>query len=291
MGKTNEITVVGCGAMGSRLIRAIMNGGNRVVIVELNQENAKPFVERGAEYCSSLQDAPETQAILLNLPAHKIAMSILGSCTKERLEGKYLINTTTCGPADVLEMDDLTKKMGMEYLEAKIESSPDAVGKDTGYMLYSGSWKVLDEMEPLLRELGEYEYLGDNPRGASILDISALNAHYGLYTALIEAAAFCMKNDFNPALLKNHILKCIPIASQDYWYGFGEELWKHEFPDVEGVPVWIERRGLKMTKDAMNACGVNTIFDDWLLDVLDKSIAAGDEKKRMTAIIRQMIDM
>ena len=42
MGKINEITVVGCGAMGSRLIRAIMNGGNRVVIVELNQDVTLP---------------------------------------------------------------------------------------------------------------------------------------------------------------------------------------------------------------------------------------------------------
>lgn len=289
MSKINEITVVGCGAMGGKVIDNFLKGGYHVVIVDLNKDLAKPFIEKGAEYSSSLQEAPETQTIFMLMPSHKIAKSVLESCTKERLEGKYLINGTTCGPKDVLDMAETTEKIGMDYLEAKIQTSPDWVGRETGYMLYSGSKKVMDEMEHILRELGEYEYLGDNPRGAALLDISGLNGHFGLYAALIEAAAFCLKNDFNPAQLKNHILRFIPGVAEDYWNGF-EELWKHEFPDFDGAPMWIERRGLKMCKDAMNASGVNTIFDDWLLSVFDKAIEDGLDKKRMTAIVKQMIE-
>lgn len=289
MSTIDEITVVGCGAMGGKVIENFLKGGSRVVIVDLKKELADPFIEKGAEYSSSLQTAPETKAIFVLMPSHKIAKSVLESCSKERLEGKYLINGTTCGPKDVLEMAELTKKFGMDYLEAKIQTSPDWVGRETGYLLYSGSEKVMDDMEYMLRELGEYEYLGDNPRGAALLDISGLNGHFGLYAALIEAAAFCLKNDFNPARLRNHILRFIPGVAEDYWNGF-EELWNHEFPDFDGAPMWIERRGVKMCKDAMNACGVNTIFDDWLLGILDKAIDDGFKDKRMTAIVKQMID-
>ena len=80
-----SITIVGCGVMGSRLVEAMMNAGVKPVIVVRHIEAAEPFIARGAKYAPTLQEAEETDCILLNLPHHGIASAVIKACTKERL--------------------------------------------------------------------------------------------------------------------------------------------------------------------------------------------------------------
>ena len=140
----NKITVVGCGVMGSSIINALMNGGLEVVIVDLNPAAAERFVQRGAKYAPSLQEAERTDCVLLNLPNHKIASSVMKAAGKECLKGRMLINTTTSSPDEVKEMDALAREFGMKHLDAKIENYPGDIGTKTAYLVYSGSKDVFD---------------------------------------------------------------------------------------------------------------------------------------------------
>lgn len=168
----SKVTVVGCGVMGSCLVRALMNAGHEVVIVELNKAAADPFIEKGAQYSESLQDAPETDTVILNCPSHKVAKIVMGGCTKERLAGKYLINTTTCGPKDVEEMAEIAKNFEMSYLEAKIESYPQEVATERGYIMYSGSKEVYEKDCDVIKSFGKSTFLDEDPKAACVVDIS-----------------------------------------------------------------------------------------------------------------------
>lgn len=292
-----QITVVGCGVMGSQLANAFLNGGNDVVIVDLNKAAADPLIAKGAAYAPSIAEAPETDIIFVLMPNHSIAKKILAACPKERLEGKMLINGTTCGPTDVADMAELTKEIGMKYLEIKLEMAPPQVGRDTGYTLLSGDKEVFDATESMLRELGEYTYLGENVKAASCIDIAFLDAYYGYHTAIIEGAAFLTKNGVNPILLKEPLFKSIGVVMETNFNVLEAELGNYNgcFPDTAdscgGPEMWIERRGEVMVKDAMNACGVNTIFADWMIEKFDEIIADGYEHKNMVALASKMIDL
>ena len=48
-----KVTVVGCGVMGSAIIRALMAKDFQVTIVDLNMEAAQPYIEKGAKYAAS----------------------------------------------------------------------------------------------------------------------------------------------------------------------------------------------------------------------------------------------
>lgn len=286
----SKITVVGCGVMGSCLIRALMKAGNEVVIVDLNKTAAEPFVAKGAKYSANLQDAPETEVVLLNTPSHAVARKVVTGCTKERLCGKMLINTTTCGPKDVEDMAEIAKEYCMKYLEAKIECYPQTVGTESGYLVYSGSKEVFDATEHMLKALGRAVYLGENAKAACVTDISMLGVHYGAYIALIEAAALCVKNDYSMKMLGEQIKILLPIQLEENYVTLVDELsdYTGEFPDSQGTDIVIEERGARYVKDAMNSTGVNSIFTDWLLGVFKKSIDAGDGHKNMVALIKDM---
>ena len=162
-----NITMVGCGTMGGTLINAMMVAGLNVTIVDLNENAAKPYVERGAKYVKTLSEATENDCILFNLPTHDIAMKVLTGCSKEQLAGKMLIDTTTSTPAEVKEMEATAHDMGMKYLDAKLEVYPSSIGPDTGYIVYSGEKEVFDAAKNALDAIGKAVYLGEDVVGAS----------------------------------------------------------------------------------------------------------------------------
>ena len=48
-----KITCVGCGALGSQLVSALMKAGHDVTIVDVNSSMAAPYVAQGAHCVSS----------------------------------------------------------------------------------------------------------------------------------------------------------------------------------------------------------------------------------------------
>ena len=287
----SKVTVVGCGVMGSCLVRALMNAGHEVVIVELNKAAADPFIEKGAQYSESLQDAPETDTVILNCPSHKVAKIVMGGCTKERLAGKYLINTTTCGPKDVEEMAEIAKNFEMSYLEAKIESYPQEVATERGYIMYSGSKEVYEKDCDVIKSFGKSTFLDEDPKAACVVDISFLGVHYGAMIALIEAAAFCHQNGFSMQKLGDQLRMLLPDGMEANYVSLVDEFSEYtgEFEDSQGTDIFIEKRGALYCKDAMNSSGVDSIFTDWLLEKFNISIEAGDGHKNIIAMVKQML--
>ena len=77
-----NITVVGCGTMGSSIINTFMNAGLEVTIVDLNEKAAERFTARGAKYYRNLNESGDNDCILINLPNHKIANAVVTGVDK-----------------------------------------------------------------------------------------------------------------------------------------------------------------------------------------------------------------
>lgn len=287
-----EITVVGCGAMGSRLINAFMEAGNDVVIVDLNKEKAEKFIARGARYAETLQDAPETEAIIINVPHNDIARKIIESCTYERLQGKYYINTTGAASMfDIEEMGRVVESRGMKYLEAKIESYPDSVGPDTGYMVYAGSKDVFDKCENLLSALGRAVYVGENPAWAWISDMALIGVHHGASMALFEVVALGMKYGYPLEKMIQIVSEAVPICLEVNYKQIREELANYDgnFEDSDSTDLIIEERGSHMVLDSLETSGVEPIISKPLVDIFQRSIDEGYGRKNMVALVNMLL--
>ena len=288
----SEITVVGCGAMGSRLVNAFMNAGHNVVVVDIVKEKAIPFIERGARYSETLQEAPETETIVMNAPRSEIARKIISSCTKERLEGKYFINTTTAACLfDVEETARLAESMGMRYLEAKIESYPDTVGPETGYMVYAGNREVFEKTKDMLAALGKAVFIGEDSKWAWIGDMAVIGVHHGASLALFEIAALCLRYGYPMEKLCEIVTDTLPLCLQVNYKQIEAELKNYDgtFKDTDGTDIIIEERGSHMVLDALESSGVSPLLSQKAVEIFQEGIDAGYGRKSAAALVNIML--
>lgn len=287
----NKITVVGCGVMGSSIINALMNGGLEVVIVDLNPAAAERFVQRGAKYAPSLQEAERTDCVLLNLPNHKIASSVMKAAGKECLKGRMLINTTTSSPDEVKEMDALAREFGMKHLDAKIENYPGDIGTKTAYLVYSGSKDVFDAAKNALDAIGTAVYLGEDVIGASIVDIAVLDVHFGAIATLAESVAYCIKYNYSVKTFIEQAQHILPIMLGGNYRAYAAECepYTGKFEDASECTLRIEAIAMKTILDSMNAVGVKTPCGDSILDLFNKGIESGNGAKNVVAIVSELV--
>lgn len=285
------ITVVGCGVMGSSLISALMNGGYEVAIVDLNAEAAKPLVEKGAQYFSSLNEAKENETIIINLPNHKIAKKVVEGTDKTKLIGKMLINTTTSTPQEVIEMDKIAGSMGMAHLDAKIEVYPGDIGTENGYLVYSGNEEVFIKNKDALERLGKAVYLGSEVIGASVTDIAVLEVHFGVIATLAESAAYCLKNDYSIEKFIDSLRTILPIMMEGNLRAFSKELvpYTGKFDDASECTLNIETTAMETIVKSMNSVGVKTPMGDEIIALFKAGIASGNSKKNVVAVVNELI--
>ena len=286
-----KITVVGCGVMGSSIIRALMKGGMEVTIVDINEEAAKPYVVQGAKYFPSLEKSGDNNCILVNLPNHKIASAVLSNVSKAFLNGKMLINTTTSSPDEVKAMDQLAKDANMLHLDAKIENYPGDIGSDKAYLIYSGSKEVFDAAKNALEAIGKAVYLGPDVIGASVIDIAVLDVHFGAIATLAEAVSYCIKYNYSVKSFIEQTRYILPIMLAGNYRAFAEECENYtgRFEDASECTLRIETTAMKTILDSMHAAGVKTPCGDSILDLFQKGIESGNSSKNVVAVVNELM--
>lgn len=286
-----KITVVGCGVMGSALINALMNATFDVTIVDIVRTNAERFVARGALYAATLNESDNTDLIILNLPKHDIAKSILESTDPKKLSGQMVINTTTCLPEEVLDMDKTTSRLGMLHLDAKIENYPGDIGTTDAHLIYSGSKAVYNAAEKALQALGMATYLGEQITEASITDAGIVHAHFGAIAAIAEACSYCLKKDYPVDKFISQLRKDLPIMLEGNLRTFAKELsdYSGEFDDATECTLHTESTAMNTIKTGFNKAGVKTPCGDAVYKLLESSIANGNAKKNVVAIVNELL--
>lgn len=285
------ITVVGCGVMGSSIINSLLNAGFEVTIVDINAKAAEKFIARGAKYFASINEAGDNECILINLPSHKIAKSVVMSANKEKFKGKMLINTTTSTPVEVKDMDALASELGMLHLDAKIEVYPGDIGTKNGYLIYSGNEEVFTKAKTALEALGKAVFLGEDVVGASVTDVAVLEVHFGAIATLAEAAAYCIKNNYSVQKFIDQTRIILPIMLEGNLRAFANELenYTREFKDASECTLNIETTAMETILRAMNSDGVKTPCGDAIVKLFKDGIESGNSKKNVVSIVNELI--
>ena len=127
----SKIIFLGCGIMGSNLIRAFMEDGHDVTIVNRSKEKAEPFIAQGAPYYAKLADAAEHTAadmIVLNVTDYDIGTELIGEAPKA-VSGKIVVNLST-GEAEKVELfDRLITGLGGKFICGVLTCYPKNIGK------------------------------------------------------------------------------------------------------------------------------------------------------------------
>ena len=288
------ITVVGAGLMGSALINAFLNTGNRIKLVSTNPKTVEKFVGRDVEYAPTLDLALDSDFIVLCLPNHAIVEKVIKSCEPDALAGKKIVNTTTATPNEIKSICSYVIEKGGKYLDAKIECYPPEVGTSSGSMLYSGDEELFNEIQTILTSLSNNPLFVDrNPAAAAIVDVGVVvDFHCSIYLSMLESIALANKHEISV----DKLLEVTQIIRPDFPKYMKRQLVNafsngipEEYEDAKEATLNNEYNGLKTVVASMKEQGINPTFSGSMLKMMESAVNKGLGKKDIVAVMSEII--
>ncbi|MDP4534732.1 NAD(P)-binding domain-containing protein [Alkalimonas collagenimarina] len=185
----SNISILGLGAMGSALAKALLDNGMQVTVWNRSAEKALPLVERGAIHAANATEALQASPVTIISALDYQAVEEIVQPSSGTLVGRTLINLTNGTLSQVRAMAAWARQCGAEYLDGGVMVTPDLIGTEQAFVLYGGSQKAFDASEDLLTILGKPVYVGADPAMAQLFDLAMLSAMFGMFGGYLHAAA------------------------------------------------------------------------------------------------------
>ncbi|MEQ7006105.1 NAD(P)-binding domain-containing protein [Actinopolymorpha sp. B17G11] len=186
---TTRTTFLGLGAMGSALVRAVLDSGRPAVVWNRTPQRAQALGERGAAVAGTVKEALAGGGVIVAcLFDHQSVHDVLDPVAAG-LSGRTLINLTTTTPNDARELAAWAADHGVDYLDGGIMAVPQMIGGPGSAILYSGSTAAFDEHRTLLELWGEATYFGTDAGMASLYDLAMLSSMYVMFAGFMHGAA------------------------------------------------------------------------------------------------------
>jgi 3-hydroxyisobutyrate dehydrogenase-like beta-hydroxyacid dehydrogenase len=150
-----EASVIGLGAMGSALARALLRSGYRVTVWNRTSSKAEPLVREGAIAAANVASAVgASRTVVVCVDNYQVTKAILD--TKEvaaALAGRVVVQLTTGSPQEARDSEVWAREQGADYLDGKIFAWPRHIGTAEAAIFVSGAESAFRSSEPLLRSL------------------------------------------------------------------------------------------------------------------------------------------
>jgi 3-hydroxyisobutyrate dehydrogenase-like beta-hydroxyacid dehydrogenase len=184
-----SVTVIGLGAMGSRIAEVLLRGGHPTTVWNRTPGRAEPLVARGAVRAGSVAEAVTASPLVLVCVLDYAAAREIVEPVAGELAGRTLVHFTTGTPRQAREMAEWAAGHGIDYVDSGMMAIPPMIGEEGARFLYSGSKDAFERYRPGLELLGTAEFLGEDAGLASLYDLALLSAMYGMFAGFFHGAA------------------------------------------------------------------------------------------------------
>jgi 3-hydroxyisobutyrate dehydrogenase len=282
-----QATVLGLGAMGSRMARRLLDAGHRVTVWNRTAAATAPLAAAGAHVAatpraavagsefviSMVRDDAASQAVWLDPDTG--ALDALG-------EGAVGIESSTLTTGFVQGLADRFAAVGREFLDAPVAGSrPQA---DAGQLIYlvGGDAALLARAEPILRCLGgALHHAGVAGQGAALK--LAVNTLFGVQVAaLAEIIGGLQKAGVDPARAVE-IIGALPVCSPAA-KGVAVAMLGHSFPPM--FPVDLVEKDFRFALAGAGAAGAVMPVAEATLGVFARAMQQGFGTDNLTGIVR-----
>ncbi len=183
------VTVIGLGAMGSRIAEVLLEGGHPTTVWNRTPGRADPLVAQGAVRAASVAEAVTASSLVLVCVLDYAAAREIVEPVSGELAGRTVVHFTTGTPRQAREMAEWATGHGIEYVDSGMMAIPPMIGKDGARFLYSGSKDAFERYRSGLELLGTAEFFGEDAGLASLYDLALLSAMYGMFAGFFHGAA------------------------------------------------------------------------------------------------------
>jgi 3-hydroxyisobutyrate dehydrogenase-like beta-hydroxyacid dehydrogenase len=189
-----DVTVVGCGRMGSALARVLAAGGSRVGVWNRTPGRAVELAAtEGIAFFDDVADAVTATPLV-------VACTATYGSTREALDpvtdwsGSTLVNFATGPPHEARAMEAWASDRGATYLDGVLLTFPSFVGHEDAMVVYAGARATWERHQETLMTLGRAScHVADDPGTANALDTAVIGSFYiSAVTAYVESAAYAL---------------------------------------------------------------------------------------------------
>ncbi len=196
-----DVTVIGLGQMGMRLVELLRRAGKSVTV--WNRNAAKAAALNGVTVAGSPAEAiAASPATLLIVADDDAVREILGSDgARDAVAGRTLVNLGTSGPNAAKTLADGVAAAGGTYIDGAIQAAPSQMGEPDTPVLLSGPRGAYEAVEPMLRILaGNLVYLGEATDAVAYMDLATLSYVYGSYAGFLHGARIAEATGIDPTI-------------------------------------------------------------------------------------------
>jgi 3-hydroxyisobutyrate dehydrogenase len=172
---SEELTVgfIGLGNMGRNMARHLMDAGYRLVVHDLNEEAAGPFVERGARWAPTVRElATATTTVFTALPEPRDVASVaLGpeGILENLQSGGVFVDLSTNSPAVIRDIYTRGAELGIEVMDATMAGGMHGAVTRHLSLIVGGDRPVFERCLPLLESMSDnVMYAGASGSGAVV---------------------------------------------------------------------------------------------------------------------------
>ncbi len=282
----SEITMIGLGAMGSALARALLKSGHGLTVWNRTPQKMEPFAALGAETAESVADAVRASPVIMvcidNYAATKQLLS--SDDVAPHLAGRTVIQLGTGTPKEARDSEAWLTDCGADYLDGAIAAYPEGIGAADGRLLFSGSEAAFQRSEAFLKCLGgDLRYLGENIAAAAALDLAELSESLGKYAGIVHGARLCEAEGVGADLFATLFAEGDRARELAEIVHAGDYTLGSLYPGAT-IRVWEEvvQRLQTQARDA----GMNGDLPDYLSRLYKRAVAAGHGEEDIAALIK-----
>lgn len=163
-----KIGFIGLGIMGESMAENIVKKhDDDVYVFDFVKEKVDLLESKGAKACSPSKEVAEKVDVIISMvPKSEHSMSVYKEVLPVLDASKTCIDMSTIDPSVSVEISEMVKKTGAQFIDAPVvKSKPAAIAGKLGIYV-GGDEKTYEAMRPILLYMGENVIrMGDNGKG------------------------------------------------------------------------------------------------------------------------------
>lgn len=178
-----RVSVLGLGAMGTALAKALLAGGHQVTVWNRTAAKAEALVDAGAVAAATAEEAFTAADLVILCVLDDASVREHVEPAAARLSGRTVVNLTTTTPEQARGLGRWAAEHGIALIDGGIMAVPAMIGTPGAFVLYSGAAAEFERYRQVLELFGKAEFVGTDLGAAAMYDVSILGGMYAMFAA------------------------------------------------------------------------------------------------------------
>ena len=279
-----KIGFAGLGIMGESMAENIIKKHDDTVYVfDIVKEKTDKLAALGGTPCESLKEMADKADVFISMvPKSEHSRTVYTEILPVLKEGKICIDMSTIDPNVSVEISEMVKKTGAEFIDAPVvKSKPAAIAGKLGIYV-GGSQETYEKMRPILLYMGENVIrLGDNGKGL-VMKICHNALVSQIQNGVNETSTLAGLNGIDILTFA----EAISYGGAGNWYLDSKKdvLSKEDYTTAFSIEN--EHKDVHICLDLAKSCGFSMPGEENAVRVYDKAMEMGIGKEDFCATIK-----